>query len=422
MKLSRDKKRVIDNFLSLGFLQISNYILPLLTIPYLIRVIGIEKFGLITFITAFINYFNIIVDYSFNITATRAISIHKENLNKISKIYSCVFTIKTILLLFCLCILTLLGKIFPKINEYFFIYILTFGNVIGYFLFPTWFFQGVQKMRYITILNLLSKFIFFIAIFIFVKKEADFYLVALFNSLGFIFVGIYAQIIVKKDFKIKFNFQKPNLIWFYFASGFSYFLVNASNFLYKNSNILILGFITNPTLLGYYALCEKVIKIIQSFQDVFGNSIFPYFAKQISKSKETFFNFTKKYFKFIFLTYFLCFLTIFCFTKLILQILGAKTDPNLVLDLRILSFSIIISGINFYFGNLGLILLKHSKQFTKFIVFTTISNIFMCSILSYFFADIGASISYVISEILLCIQIIHFLRSNNASKLYHSNF
>ena len=91
-------KRIIDNILSLFSLQGLNYILPIISFPYLTRVLGPENFGLIAFAGAFIGYFQILTDYGFNLSATREISINRENQKKISKIFSTVMITKIIII------------------------------------------------------------------------------------------------------------------------------------------------------------------------------------------------------------------------------------------------------------------------------------------------------------------------------------
>ena len=209
-KLDNDKKRLLENFLSLSVLQGANYILPLITLPYLVRVLGPEKFGLIAFAQAFIQYFNILTDYGFNLSATREVAVNRNDKAKISEIFSSVIIIKLGLLLISFLIMSFIVFYFGKFRKNWLVYYLTFGIVIGQAIFPVWFFQGVEKMRYVTFLNISAKLFFVSLVFFFVHHVSDYIYVPIFYSLGYLLSGFLSLYIAVRKFKIRMYF--PNLV------------------------------------------------------------------------------------------------------------------------------------------------------------------------------------------------------------------
>ena len=164
------KSTLVKDLSYLYVLQIANYVVPLITIPYLIRVLGVEKFGAISFALAFMQYFVIIIDYGFNYTATRYISIHRNDNNRINRECCIVFSVKIILLLLSLLIVTTVTWAVPKMRADVTLYLVCFVMVIGNYIFPAWLFQGLEKIKYIAIINFVTKVIFTLSIFFFIKK------------------------------------------------------------------------------------------------------------------------------------------------------------------------------------------------------------------------------------------------------------
>lgn len=141
----QDKKIVLENFVSLSTLQDLNYLLPIIIPPYLIRVISPEKFGLIAFAQAFMQYFMILTDYSFNISATREIALCKTDKQKMCSIFSSVITVKCILAAASFTIFIAIVASVPKFRGDWLVYLLSFGSVIGNTLFPVWFFPEKKR-------------------------------------------------------------------------------------------------------------------------------------------------------------------------------------------------------------------------------------------------------------------------------------
>ena len=142
-----DVKRLFENFASLFTLQGLNYILPLITFPYLVRVLGPDKYGLIAFAQAFIGYFVILTDYGFNLSATREVALNRDNDKKLSEIFSSVMIIKIVYMVLSFIILCTVVFSFEKFSHNWIIYIFAFGVVLGNVLFPVWFFQGMERMK-----------------------------------------------------------------------------------------------------------------------------------------------------------------------------------------------------------------------------------------------------------------------------------
>ena len=197
------KKRLTGNFFSLIFLQAANYLLPLATLPYLIRVLGVEKYGLLTFAQSIIIFFNIAVDYGFNLSATRDVAVNKNDLDKISEIFCSVMIIKIVMTVVSLVVLCGMLFFINRLTSDWLLYLTTFGMVIGQAIFPVWYFQGIENMKIITILNISSKLFFTIIIFIFIHTPDDYLKVPAFNSLGYLLAGGLSLAIVVAEGKVR---------------------------------------------------------------------------------------------------------------------------------------------------------------------------------------------------------------------------
>lgn len=275
----KTEKVLLENFLSLSMLQVANYLFPLITLPYLVRVLGPEKYGLIAFAQAFIGYFQILTDYGFNLSATVRVAMHKEDKEKLQNILNSVITIKFGLMVLSLILLTLLVISFEKFKQDREIYYLTFGVVIGTVLFPVWFFQGMERMKYITLLNIFTKGIFACAIFIFIKTQGDYWAVPLLNAVSSILAGVLSLWLIHKNFGINVKLiYSPTLLKEYFIYSSKFFLSRISVSIYTSSNTFVLGLFINNTAVGYYSVGEKLYQFLQYIYYPLNQVLYPYMA------------------------------------------------------------------------------------------------------------------------------------------------
>ncbi len=283
----KERKIVLSNFISLTTLQTISYILPLVVLPYLIRVIGIEKFGLVAFAFSLVQYFMILTDYGFSISATKTISLIGEHKQKTSEVFSSVMTVKLMFAAVSFLMLSVIIYIVPKFRADWLVYILSFGSVIGSTLFPVWFFQGKEKMSYISVVNVAAGLIYVVCIFLFIKGPKDFLFVPALNSLLSIISGILGLYIAFKKFRIKFILQKYLTIKQELRTGWDIFISTLSVNAYTTSRVFAMGLLTNNVVTGYYSLAEKIANYIQTFpMDSFTRAVFPRISNVFAKNKQ----------------------------------------------------------------------------------------------------------------------------------------
>ncbi len=408
-----EKRQLFLNFFSLLSLQGTNYILPLITFPYLIQVLGVEYFGLLAFATAMIMYFNVITDYGFNLSATREISVHRENQEKIIEIFSAVMTIKIVLMTVSFIVLTLIVFSFEKFSSDWEIYFLTFGTVIGQVLFPVWFFQGMERMKYISYLNIFSKLLFTAAIFLFVKEESDYCLVPLFTSVGFIVAGIWSQVLIYREFNVRFKLQSISVLKKYLIDGWHIFVSRVYVNIYTTTNLILLGLFTNNTVVGYYAIAEKIVVAIGGVFQPANQAIYPYLARKYKENFELFINFVKK----IALVFLAISFVFFIFAEyfkdsIVLLVTGSQTTEVSVL-LAIFLLRVLTYPFGALFSNL-LVVMERKKEFMKVMNYTVLLNLLIVPPSIYFYQEVGLVISFVVVSFVHILLLVYYFKKSIA--------
>jgi PST family polysaccharide transporter len=264
-------------------------------------------------------YFTIFIDFGFNLSATREISIHRDKRERVSEIFASVIFIKFSFMV--ISFLILIGFIFfiPKFTSEWIVFLFAFGIVVSQVIFPIWFFQGMEAMKYITLLNFIERAIFLIAIFILIRKSSDYIFVPLIQSLGQIIVGIISIVMIFRSFKVKPLLPKTYMIIYHLKKSSQYFLSRASVSIYTSSNIFLLGLFTNNTIVGYYSAAEKIYKALLGIFDQLNTALYPHMSKYKNVSMY------KKLFLFVMIIAILLSFSIFIFAKPIVAIvLGEK--------------------------------------------------------------------------------------------------
>ncbi|WMI68929.1 oligosaccharide flippase family protein [Mangrovimonas sp. YM274] len=393
----KEKKIITQNFVSLFLLQGANYILPLLILPFLVRILGAEKFGLIMFAQSLVSFLNVFVDFGFNISGTREISIARNQKQKVGEIFIAIMLIKFCLVVISFGVLLLLIGSFTRFSIDSNIYILSFGVVIGQACFPVWFFQGIEKMKVVTYVNVFAKIIFTVLVFFFIDNEQDYFKVPIYNSLGFIVSGFFGLIF---SFKF-FTFKLPTfgLIKQLFFDSFSLFISNLAISLYTASNVFILGLFSGNALAGVYSSIEKLILAIKNIYVPLYQALYPWVSRQNNEKVKMIICKIKP---FVFLLGMVIAIFILCFAENILALV--YKDPIITsysIVFRVLCFISLFSGLNMLYNVLYFPAVKRYKVRMNILIFGGLFSVIMNLIFVQFFSIYGVAIIVTITELLL---------------------
>ena len=416
--MAKINKRLIENIISLFTIKGLEYILAFITFPYLVRVLQVENFGAVVFVQGIIQYFVLFTDYGFNLLGPKEIAQH-DSIKERGKIFASIFCAKLILLLISTIVFICMLMGAKYINDiditlYSVVYLMVIGNVI----FPIWFFQGIQQMRYITIVNIIGRFLSVACIFYFVKAPSDYILAGLFQAIVPLIAGICSWIILWKKYREVFILPKFKNVKQVFIDAWEIFTSTIAINLYTASNIVFLGLLTNNIIVGYFSGAQKIIQNINQLISPVTQAIYPYVSKTASNSKNDALKFLRKIVLILGGGNFIGSILIFIFAEWIVDILlGAGYEQSILL-LRILAFLPFIISLSNIFGIQTMLVFGMKKQFNKVLLSAAIVNTVIVLPMIYFYQAIGVSVSMTITETFVTLSMYIVLKNNNINLIY----
>lgn len=394
---------------SLFTLKGAEYIISFITLPYLLHVLGPEKFGAIAFAQTIITYGNLLADYGFNLTAPRDIA--KCDKADIPRAFAAFYGAKIVLLLPILLLGCFLAIIFW---EYLNIFLLlcVLPSLIGNVIFPVWYFQGMQEMRFITIFNLIARSASVIAIFTLVNQQSDYCLAAFLQSVTPVVAGIISLLVLYRETPEIFSRPSWSDIKAKFRDGWDVFISTMFISLYTNSNVFILGIMTNDTVVGYYSAANKLIMAVNGLMGPISSAIFPHISVLYKESREKAITFLRKTVRYIGGLSLLASLATFILAEPIVHIIMGNSYEESIMILRILSFFPFVVALSNIFGVQTMVTFGMQNIFSRILMLSALFNFLLIFPLIHFWEGIGLSITVMIVESFVTITMCLILRRN----------
>ena len=411
-----DNKREIKDVVYLMALQGLNYVAPLIVFPYLMIVLGAEKFGYIGFSLSVNQYLMLLVDFGFNLSATKKIALAKNNSEELNKIFSATLWAKIGLLFISFLILLIFAFLIPRFKIYSTTLLIMFLMVVANTFSFVWLFQGLGKIRIISIINIISKFLILPLTFIFVKSSNDYNVAALIQSFVYILgsvitLGVLLYIkIITNWFTIIKNEIKEEL-----KVAYPIFLSNAATSVYTALFVIILGYYSTPAEVGKYAASEKIMCgfCFLIFTPI-SQAFYPKISSMSLSSPKNSLDLTKKILIFVIGIMIILFIFLFFFSSTIMHFLGKDYEGTEII-FRIMSIAPLFIASGGVLGQFGLLAIGNEKDKKNFLktyfvaAFVALISVFYL-VPKYF--SIGASLALLLTEFTVFIGMLWFNKKN----------
>ena len=397
IRQSKDGKVLVENFAYLSLLQVAGYAFPLITMPYLARVIGVEGFGRIAFASAIMVWIQTIADWGFNFTATRDVARNRDDEKKVSEIFSNVLWARCVLMVVSLVVLLVLVLFVPEFKKNATVIFVTFLMIPGHIMFPDWFFQAMERMKYITILNLLSKLLFTAAVFIFITDKDDYILQPLFVSLGFVVSGIIAMYYILGRWRVRLCRPSWLGIKTTIKNSTDVFVNNLMPNLYNSFSVVLLGMWGGSVSNGKLDAGNRFVNIVQQFMTIISRVFYPFLSRRIDKHD--------LYVKFNVLVALCLSVMLFFGAPLLIRIFFTDEFYDSIRVLRILSISIVFLSLSNIYGTNYMIIEGHERKLRNVTVLSSLIGFMLSFPLIYYFDFVGAAITITLTRSLLGISI-----------------
>lgn len=368
------KHKLVQDSMILGGVQISAYVLPMITLPYLTRVLGPSNFGLLALGTALVLYFAVVTEYGFAVTGTRRVAILQQEPEKVWRVYSNVMACKLTLAALCFVFMLGLIAVVPKLREHWVLYLVSYLQPVGWCLSPNWLLQGMQRMRLVAISDYGGKIVSVALIFVLVRHSSDYLLAAAVQSGAYVIAAILGLSIAAVQLRMRLVVPSLQEMREYMIEGWPVFLSFASGNVMSSSNTMILGMASTPDQVGYLNAGSRLIVAGRALSNPVASAIYPHMSQLASRSRREAVTFLTRRLLWTAAPFLLISLGLLIFAPLVVQILYSAKFAETATLLRLMSMTPFIHAVSMCFGTYYMLAFGYEKAWSRIILQTLVLN------------------------------------------------
>ncbi|WP_426767847.1 flippase [Erwinia aphidicola] len=411
-------KSLLINVLSLLAYRGASFIIPLVTLPYLARILGVEHMGLLALGLACVMYCSTISDWGFNVYTTKDIAQHRDDKLKVTQLFWSTFNAKLVMGCATLAILLLVTWFNPAWHALFFIVLANSTVLFGQLLSFGWLMQGFEKLGKTAVISTVGQLCSIPLTFLLVKSPEDTWLAALIPGVVAFITAIITLTFVVKMRVIGFYRFEPKEIMQRIKDSLHVFLAIFGANMFNNINVLILASMTSTYMVGLYNGADRLKKAANSVPEQIGNAFFPRVSHLFHKDRAAAIAATRKSISLSFLLSVFIVVFTFFFADFIVRILLGADFHNSADVLRVAVCGFIFGNVSYPAGLQILIPHGLAKQRMHVMFIVGLINIPICCLLAWQFGAVGAASSLVLSEFLVFVGILRIMIKHDILKIY----
>lgn len=361
--MSSEIKKIIKNFSFLSIIQVLSLVIPFVYYPYLIRIFGSELFGKIVYAQSVALIAIIFIDFGFNLSAVKYVSVNRNDKEKLSEILSSVVAIKLSIFVFLGLVLVFVLNYTSILPGEKYLYYFSYINAFGSVLFIQWFFQGIEKVSIAAIISIIFKAVMLFFIFTIIKDDSDQYVFLIIFGSCNVIIGISSIVYAVSVFRLKLSIPKLHILLIHVKDSYAFFLSRISGAITLRLPSILIGNFIGMSYVAYYDLAEKLLNLMLLPINMINQVIYP----NVSKNKRM-----DLVVKAIFLSLVFSFIMLVFSYFLAEHFIAWYAGQDMIKASDILCtiiWLVPINAINYFIGNCVLIVMGREKAFNSSVFF-----------------------------------------------------
>lgn len=411
------RNKSIQNFLFLAVIQSSNVLISIISMPLLIQSIGVDQFGLVNLALSVIILLNILVGFGYNLSAPREIAIHQGNKEALSQVVSNVFSGKVLLAVFATFLILIGAFVLDLFQEYRMILVFSVLLLFSEATLPLWFFQGMEKMKLVSIANIFSKLLFLMGIVLFIHSpEQSPWVNFLMGFFGLV-INLLLLGYIHTFLGIRFYRPEFSAIWQSLKDNVLLFFSNLASHISINGGLIILSFFSVAETLGMYSLAERVVMVLRLFPALIIQAIFPNASRLFKEDQPGFYRFLKRVYVRVLLFGAVIAGGAYITAPWIIRVLSRSELGESVTYLQLLSAVPFLACLNV--GNIILLLVSDLKELLfRASWMMCVYMVIVSTVLTSWMGGIGLCLGIISTEVVVFLICLVLLYRHNRSLVY----